>query len=133
MPTKKPRDVIKCIVKDEVSQMAQMGVGEILKTYYKPVEYGDEQFNLPLADIKMLEDGVNEERIVEEVPIINNSLATNIDGTKVKKGDRVIVSFYGSNKLYPFITGRKYINPTERAEEMKTIWGVNVADVYGYY
>lgn len=134
MKSKKIEKAIRTLVKDEVSEKAREQSGVVVKTYYEPLNESDiENFNRLLADVKIVEDKINEERVLKEVPIIINSVAPNIDGAKIKKGDRVSISYYRGNRVYPRITGKLYKDPKERSKEMEKKWGVYIADAYGYF
>ncbi|MFW6029043.1 MAG: hypothetical protein ACOCRO_02185 [Halanaerobiales bacterium] len=131
MASNKIQQALNNRIQKHIKEYAFEQIGRVIKTYYTPTNENDiDDFNKLFADVEIIDETVNEKRILEEVPIVVNPAAPNIDGYKIKKGDRVIISFYKGNRVYPRITGKYYKNNT-RSKEMKKEWGVMISNAYG--
>lgn len=120
------------VVEPALRQQGKDEIGQVINVRYQDEKESKEVFNVPLVDVKVLESGGNNPRVFKKVPIMANGLNTSFDGTKIKKGDRVLISFYRNNVRFPYVSGRIFQN-LELQEETQVEGGTLKSDAYGYF
>lgn len=139
MSEKIKKAIAKNIVKPQLESRAKPQIGTVRRTYTEVKNTKDskgekvDKFNLPVVDVEIVDDNENEPRILTGVPILHNALSSNIDGRKLHRGDRVLVSFYKDNDSFPYILGRVYVKDDELEKEMKLESGVYKSSAKGYF
>ena len=122
------------VVKPELDAKQNEITGKVKKTYFRTVDNKkNEIINVNMADVEIKEPKTGTKRVMQAVPIIINSISSNIDGDKIKKGDKVTVSFYNGDSKHPRITGRLFTNPKEWQQQMTTKQGTFIPDFFGFF
>jgi len=126
------------IVQPEMEKYTKDQIGTVTASYYQAHEEQNrteepEKINVPVADVEFVDERTNTERELKAVPILASPLATNIDGRKIKRGDKVLITFYRNNEKNPLIVGRLFTDDLQMQEERQSEKGVNKANAYGYF
>lgn len=105
--------------------------GEVLKTYYDESNEESDINNFNAADVKILVPSTGFSRTISRVPIMINGTMGGVEGSRIKRGDNVVISFQGGNGNFPRIIGKVYLDPAQRNKELKCDAGNNVSYFWG--
>ena len=127
------------VVKPEMQKYVKPQVGQVTYAHYEAKKYTHEEddylekYNLPVANVRIVDERTNDTRELKGVPILHSAIASGVDGRKIRRGDRVMILFYRDNDSSPFIIGRVFTEDDELEEEMRSEKGAYKSDANGHF
>ena len=102
------------VVKPHLQQKFSDQTGVVSETYYDEEDLDPDKKNQNLVDVSLTDPIKGHLSTLERVPVMDSPVTGGVDGSRLRVGDTVIVSFQGGEGLYPRVIGKTYDNPANR-------------------
>lgn len=108
------------IVKPLLDEKMYTISGTVVRTYYEEETSDVEARNYNAADVEVVLPSTGFKHIFHRVPIIISGTMGGVKGARIKKGDKVSMSFEGGDAKNPRIKGRVYEDPKKINKSLKS-------------
>lgn len=116
------------IVKPLVEEKSHNLSGTVVRTYYDEPETEVEKINYNSVDVEIVLPSTGYKQVLSRVPIMISGIMGGVEGSRIKVGDTVSISFQGGSGQYPRIIGMILKNPADRNKELRSEAGNNIPE-----